>query len=219
MEVLTPKQKIVLKAIKDYHFRYGKMPTLRELKDFLAQNYNLTFKSLRSVFQYLEKLEKKGLIKRGQGPREIKLLDLKEVNFWHIPIYGWINAGDACCFPQEAIEGYLKISKNLLLVKNKNLFAIEVVGDSMNLAKVRGKSIEEGDYLLVNPDDKNFVNGDIVVVNVDGALTVKEFRWIDKNTIGLFPRSTNKEHKPIYLTKKDDFLIIGKVVDVYKHNN
>lgn len=215
-ELLTHNQRIVLKAIKDFHFRYGKMPTLRELKDFLAQNYNLTFKSLRSVYLYLKKLESKGLIKRGKKAREIKILDLKETIFWHIPIYGWVNAGDACCFPQEAVEGYLKISKNLLPVKSKNLFAIEVIGDSMNLATIRGKNIEDGDFVLVNPEDKDFRNGDIVVVNIDGALTVKEFKKIDEHTIGLFPRSSNNEHNPIYLTESDNFLIIGKVVEVFK---
>ncbi len=216
MELLTKKQKIVLKAIKDFHFRFGEMPTLRGLKEFLAENYNLSFKSLRSIYQYLEKLEKKGLIKRGHGPREIKLMNLKKSKFVHIPVYGWVNAGEPSYLPQEAIEGYLKISKSLLPTKNKNLFAIEVVGDSMNLAKVKGKKIEDRDYAVVNPDDREFINGEIVVANVDGALTVKEFRWIDKNTIGLFPKSTNKEHKPIYLTKEGDFLIIGKVVDIFK---
>jgi len=215
-ELLTHNQRIVLKAIKDFHFRYGKMPTLRELKDFLAQNYSLTFSSLRSIYLYLKKLENKGLIKRGKGAREIKILDLKETNFWHIPIYGWVNAGDACCFPREAVEGYLRVSKKLLPVKNKHLFAIEVIGDSMNLATIGGKNIEDGDFVLVNPEDKDFRSGDIVVANIDGALTVKEFKRIDEHTIGLFPRSSNNEHNPIYLTESDNFLIIGKVVEVFK---
>lgn len=216
MNGLTSKQGIVLKALEDFHFKYGNMPTLRGLKEFLAKNYSLNFKSLRSVYQHLESLEKKGLIHRGQGPREIKLIDLKRKNFWHIPIYGWVNAGTPCFLPQEAIEGYLRISKNLLSTRNKDLFAIEVIGDSMNLGKIGNKKIEDGNYAIVNPNYKAFEQGDIVVAVIDGALTIKELRWIDKKTIGLFSQSTNKEHKPIYLTKSDDFLIVGKVVNIYK---
>lgn len=216
MDWLSQKQKTVLKAIKNFHFRYGQMPTLRELKDFLARSYNLDLKSLRSIYQYLESLEEKGLIKRGRGPREIKLIDLRKTSFWHIPVYGWVDAGTPSSLPQEAIEGYLKIAKKLLPTRNKNLFAIEVVGDSMSQAEIKGKKIEDGDYVVINPDNKDSRNRDIVVANIDGTLTVKEFMWADKKTIGLFPKSTNKEHKPIYLTKHDDFLIVGKVVDVYK---
>ncbi len=216
MYQLTSKQQTILKALKDFFAGHNQMPTLRELKRFLSEKYEIDFKSLRSIHQYLQSLEKKGFIHRGHGAREIKLLDTRQRNFCSIPIFGWVNAGAPSFLPQEAVEGYLKIAKTLLPKKNNNLFAIKVVGDSMNLAKIKKKVVESGNYVIINRDDKNFQDKDIAVANIDGALTLKEFRIIDKNTLGLFPKSTNAEHKPIYLSKADDFLIIGKVFDVFK---
>ena len=90
------------------------------------------------------------------------------------------------------------------------------MGDSMNLAKVKGKNITDGSYAVIKQNDKDFATKDIVAANIDGTLTLKELRKLDKKTIGLFPNSTNQEHKPIYLSKRDDFLIIGKATDIYK---
>jgi hypothetical protein len=39
---------------------------------------------------------------------------------------------------------------------------------------------------------------------------------VDSDTIGLFPQSSNKIHKPIYLTPEDNFIINGKIIDVLK---
>ena len=51
--MLTDKQQHVLDMIIDYVSRYGKSPTIEELKVLLHQ------KSKRGVTQYLEALEKK----------------------------------------------------------------------------------------------------------------------------------------------------------------
>lgn len=216
MTLLTAKQKTVLDALKNFYIKTDQMPTLRELKSFLAKHYNLSLKSLKSVLQYLKALEKKGLIERGRGPREIKILGLKSAKFWHIPVAGWVSAGQALAIPQESITGYLKVSKNLLSKIGGDFIAVEVDGDSMNKKKFHGKAIEDGDFVIVDKVKKYFFGGDVIVANIDDALTVKEFKKIDKDTIGLFPCSSSPQHKPIYLTREDQFLILGKVVDVYK---
>jgi SOS-response transcriptional repressor LexA len=51
--MLTEKQQHVLDIITDFTSRYGKSPTIEELKNLLHQ------KSKRGVTQYLEVLEKK----------------------------------------------------------------------------------------------------------------------------------------------------------------
>ena len=43
----------------------------------------------------------------------------------------------------------------------------------MNLTKINGKNIEESDFVLINPNYKNFNNGDKVLVVVDNLATVK----------------------------------------------
>lgn len=211
MKILTPKQKIVLQAIKKFFSENGKMPTIRELKEESAK-LGLRFKSLRSVFLYLNALEENGFIKRASRNKGIELKDYTKKNFVNVPVLGMANAGSPTFFAKQNIEGYLKVSKALL--KNREVFAVRVFGDSMNLAEINGKKIEEDDLILVDPNIKNFNNGNKVLTVIDGLATVKIFKKINEKMIGLFPESTNKKHQPIYLTPADDFIINGKVIDV-----
>ena len=211
MKILTPKQKIVLQAIKKFFSENGRMPTIRELKQENAK-LGLRFKSLRSVFLYLNALEEKGFIKRTSRNKGIELKDPAKKSFVNVPVLGMANAGTPTFFAKQNIEGYLKVSKALL--KNREVFAVRVLGDSMNLAEINGKKIEENDLILVDNQIKNFKNGDKVLTIVDGLATVKIFKKISRKMIGLFPESTNKKHQPIYLTPADDFIINGKVIDV-----
>ncbi len=211
MEILTPKQEIILQAIKKFFSENRKMPTIRELKEESAK-LGLRFKSLRSVFLYLNVLEKKGFIKRVSRDRGIELKNHAVNNFINVPVLGMVNAGSPTFFAEQNIEGYLKVSRALL--KNREVFAVRVFGDSMNLAKINGKKIKEDDLILVDYQVKNFNNGDKVLTIIDGLATVKIFKKINKKMIGLFPESTNKKHQPIYLTPSDDFIINGKVIDV-----
>lgn len=211
-EFLTTKQKIVHKALQDYYFRFGKTPTLQALKDFLAKNYNLQLKSLKSVYQYINTLKSKGVIGKTRGVNSIKLNPFGMKNFTHIPVISAVNAGTPSYELQEHALGYLKVSKKLLPHKNpENLFSMEVVGDSMNL-----KNINSGDYIIFSPFTERPRDGDIVVANIDGNLTIKEFQQLDKNIIGLFPRTTNPQHKPIFLSRADNAVIVGKITTILK---
>jgi len=211
MKTLTPKQKIVLQAIKKFFSENGKMPTIRELKDENTK-LGLKFKSLRSVFLYLNALEEKGFIKRSSKSKGIELKNYAKKSFIDVPVLGMANAGSPTFFAEQNIEGYLKVSKALL--RNKEVFAVRVFGDSMNLSKINGKKIKEDDLILVDHKVKDFKNGDRVLTVIDGLATVKLFKKISQKMIGLFPESTNKRHQPIYLTPSDDFIINGKVIDV-----
>ena len=211
MKILTPKQKIVLQAIKKFFSENGRMPTIRELKDENAK-LGLKFKSLRSVFLYLNALEEKGFIKRVSRDRGIELKDQTKKNFVDVPVLGMASAGTPTFFAKQNIDGFLKVSRAIL--HNREVFAIRVFGDSMNLAEINGKKIKEDDLILVDSQTKDFKNGDLVLTVIDGLATVKLFKQISKKMIGLFPQSTNKRHQPIYLTPADDFIINGKVIDV-----
>jgi len=211
MEMLTPKQKIVLQAIKKFFSENGRMPTIRELKDENAK-LGLKFKSLRSVFLYLNVLEEKGFIKRSSKSKGIELKNYAKKSFVDVPVLGMANAGSPTFFAEQNIEGYLKVSKALL--RNKEVFAVRVFGDSMNLSKINGKKIKEGDLILVDHQTKDFKNGNKVLTIIDGLATVKLFKKMSEKMIGLFPESTNKRHQPIFLTPADDFIINGRAIDV-----
>lgn len=214
MKVLTKKEKIVLEGIRNFFARKGMMPTIRELQKEVKK-IGLKVKSSRSVFLYLSSLEKKGAIERSGRARGIKIIERVGKNFVDVPILGMADAGMPTFYAEENLEGYLKVSKNI--VKDKELFAIQVKGTSMNLCRINAKRIENNDYVIVDRNDRDFRNGNKVLVIVDGLATVKLYRKIAKDRIGLFPVSTDVSHRPIYLTPSDEFIINGKVIDVLKN--
>lgn len=213
MEILTQKQRIVLQAIKQFFTEHGEMPTVREIREESGK-LGLNLKSLRSFFLYLNALEDKGYIERTSEDRGILLKGVSSDNFVQIPVFGAANAGAATMFADQYVEGYLRVSKRL--VKDHNVFAVQVSGTSMNRAKVSGKTIQNGDFILVDADVKEYKSGDRVLVVIDGLATVKTYRSVDGRTIALMPESTDKRHQPIFLTPDDNFVINGRVVDVLK---
>lgn len=212
MEILTPKQKIVLQAIKSYYSEHGMMPTIREIKDE-AGNLGLKLKSIRSFFNYLNELEDKGYIQRTSEDRGIKLKGINKDLFVDVPILGMANAGTALAYADEYIEGYLKVSKSI--VRDKSVFAVQISGTSMNKAKINNKTINDGDFVLVEKKPTYDYNDKVLVI-IDGLATVKIYRKFDEDNIVLAPDSTDKKHKPIFLTSEDNFVIDGKVIDVLK---
>jgi len=212
MKFLNQKEKIVLESIVSFYEREGKMPTVREIRKEVKRR-GLNIKSTRSIFLYLDRLEKAGYIKRKRKPRGI-ILNSKTENFIDVPILGTANAGTPVLYAEENFQGFLKVSRKI--VKTKKVFAIQVEGDSMNLCKINGKKIENGDYVIIDPNDRLFLDGSKVLVMIDGLATLKIYRKISSQRIGLFPASTNELHKPIYLTPEDEFIIVGKVIEVLK---
>jgi SOS regulatory protein LexA len=212
MEILTPKQRIVLQAIKRFLTENGKVPTVRELQDE-TRKLGLKLKSLRSFFIYLNELERKGYIQRSSEERGITLKGVNKDSFADVPVLGMANAGTALMFADEYVEGYLKVSKRI--VRDLDVFAVQISGTSMNRAKVKGKTIEDGDFVLVDKDAE-CGNGDKVLVVIDGLATVKTYRTVDGKNIALVPESSDPKHRPIFLTAEDNFVINGKVIDVLK---
>ncbi|MBP6889438.1 MAG: repressor LexA [Candidatus Moranbacteria bacterium] len=213
MEILTQKQKIVLQAIKQFFAEHGQMPTVREIKEE-SSHLGLQLKSVRSFFLYLNALEEKGYIERTSEDRGILLKGVTSDNFVQVPVFGSASAGAAAMFADQYVEGYLRVSKRL--VKDRNIFAVQVNGTSMNKAVVNSKTIESGDFVLVDGAVKEYKNNDRVLVVIDGLATVKTYRTVDGKTIALIPESTDKKHQPIFLTDEDNFVINGLVVNVLK---
>lgn len=210
--LLTKKEQTVLETIKNYFSDQGKMPSIRQILDEVNK-IGLNIKSVGSIFTYLKALEHKGFIRR-EANRGIKLVDQNERNFIDVPVLGTANAGSPTFFAEENVQGTLKISKRL--IRDDSIFAIKVSGTSMNKSKINGKQVENGDYVLVDPEYKSYNDNDKVLVVIDGLATIKTFKKIDQQTIGLFPESTDKTHQPIYLTPADNFIMNGKIVDVFK---
>lgn len=118
-----------------------------------------------------------------------------------LPVVGMVEAGQW----GEAIkcpERYIGVPGHL---RGTKLFVLEPSGDSMD------KYVEPGGFIVVDPDQRNLVDGKLYVVqNEDHETTFKKFC---ANPLQLLPCSTNPAHQPIELGSQA-FTVIGKVVFV-----
>lgn len=208
-EKLTERQKLVLNTIRNFFLDNGYAPSLTELQQLLE------ISTKRGVVSHLEALEKKGYIIRTSEARGIQVINEEEPVYEYlvgIPILGYANAGTPLVLAQEENLGVLQLDPNLVEKKEQNLFGLIVKGDSMNLRNINGKALEEGHYLVVQKDAE-YEDGDVVVAIVDGCATVKNIKR-EKGLVILYPQSNNPIHRPIYLNKKSDSMINGKVIMV-----
>ena len=118
-----------------------------------------------------------------------------------VPLVGSISCG-VPVLAEENVEAMIPVSTKLAKPPAQ-YFLLRAKGDSMDQ-----KGINDGDLLLVR-QQTTARNGDIVVALIDDEATVKEFHSAGE-TVVLRPRSRNKDHQPIVLTK--DFQIQGVVV-------
>lgn len=218
MVALTKKQEIFMDSLKRFNAENGRMPSVRELQDEVNSN-GLSLSSSRSITIGLQELEELGYIRRTSERYGIEIIERQTEFFVNIPIFGMANCGSPCMVAENRPEGMLKVSKNRLISKNhKKLFAIQAAGNSLNLAKVAGKRIENYDFLLIDPNYTSFKGdeSEVVLAVIDGLATVKVLKYTDDGNVVLLPKSSEKFHEQIHLTRDDDFVINGLVVDVMK---
>lgn len=217
--MLTKKQKEVLDFLNTYSKDKGYAPSLDEIR------HHFKLASVSTAHYYVEKLQKNGYLqKTSNQPRSINLssneiikaIIPKEIESFSVPVLGSASAGPATIFAETNISGYLKVSRNDLSRKD-GVFALRVEGDSMNAARINGKNLERGDFVLIDSEYKNPKNGDYVLSVIDGCANLKKFEKDAKNgEIRLLSESENPKHKPIYVSSEDDFMVNGKIIAVVK---
>jgi repressor LexA len=221
--MITKKQKEIYDYIGSYIKENNFAPTLEEI----AENFSnfLTYPS--SAYYHVKKLQNEGYLERESNhSRSVGIYRDKSVKFpllkktgmdaIRIPILGAANAGPATLFAEENISGYLKLS-HYILGKREKIFALRVEGDSMNRAKINGKNLEEGDFVIIDSEYRNPKNSDYVLSVIDGCANLKRFEKDAKTgDIRLLSESRNPNYKPIYVSSEDDFMINGRIIAVVK---
>ena len=203
MEILTKKQGEILDFIKVYVANHGYPPTVREIAKKLKVN------SPATIHSHLNKLAEKKYIKKDDSKnRAIELLvDNEYLNknesIVSIPLLGNIKAG----LPIEAIENpndFFDVP-SYLIPKNKEVYALNVSGDSMI-----NVGIYDNDIVLI--EKQNIArNGDIVVaMNDENEVTLKTF-YKEKGYFRLQPENDTME--PIIL---NNVTILGKAIGLYR---
>ena len=199
---LTSKQQRVLNTIREFQRLHNKMPAYAELANILG------YASINSIQQFIKVLVKKKYLnaERGEGIRGIESTGTSDVGLVNIPMIGHVSCGSPI-LAQENIEGYIPIDKSLVKGRADQFFFLRAAGDSMNAA-----GIDDQDLLLI--EKKPVANpGEKVLALIDDEATVKFFKP-RKDFTFLIPKSKNKAHKPIIVSKS--FTIQGVVRKVVK---
>src|SRR3972149_10948813 len=199
--ILYRRQKQIVNFLNHYIEKFGHAPTLVEIAKHLG------VRSLATVHEHLQVLEKKGLIKKISGiSRGIELMDQgvgKVVKGIELPILGFIAAG-APIEPYTDPNSRFAVPDNMISPAKKS-YVLQVKGESMI-----EDGILDGDFVIV--EEANVArDGDIVVAMIEnGVVTLKRF-FKEKNRIRLEP--ANSTMQPIY-TK--NATIQGKCVGVIR---
>lgn len=199
--VVYRRQRQILDFLNSYIAKHGHAPTLVEIAKKMG------VKSLATVHEHLQSLQKKGLIKKTSGlVRSIELIDQKIgkiVKGIELPILGFIAAGS----PIETYtdpDASFAVSANMVS-PNKKSYVLQVKGQSMV-----DDGILDGDFVVIEETSEAH-DGDIVVAMIEnGIVTLKRF-FREKDRVRLMP--ANSEMKPIYAKS---VTIQGKCVAVVR---
>ena len=192
------KQKEIYEFIKKQIKDKGYPPSVREICNAVG------LKSTSTVHGHLQRLEKKGLIKRDPTkPRAIEVMDESfKRELVSIPVIGTVTAGMPI-LAVENIEDTFALPVNFIR-SNKELFMLKVHGESMIDVGIINED------LVIIEKTNSAENGDIVVALIENEATIKRF-FKESDFIRLQPE--NKTMKPIIVK---ECTIIGKLIGLYR---
>lgn len=204
MSKISNRQNAILEFIKNEVRDKGYPPSVREIGEAVG------LASSSTVHGHLDRLEKKGLIRRDPTkPRAIEILqggDETTTSFSfavaRVPLIGKVTAGIPIT-ATENIEEYFPLPSHF--VGDHTVFMLRVVGDSMVDA-----GIHHNDYVIVK-QQPTANNGDIVVaMTEDDEATVKTF-YKERDHVRLQPENPTMD--PIRLR---NVTILGKVIGLFR---
>ena len=205
-KILTTKQQRAYEVIGDYIKRNNKSPTVTELAELLGVS------SLRTVTQYLESLERKGLISRVQHQsRGIRLTSLSDNQSKTIilPVISAAGCDNLNIFADQIFDEHVVIDRDFLNGRSDDkMVIVKAVGSSM-----RDANIDDGDFVLTEIT-KEVAEGDKIVAVINGMAIIKKIHFA-QNAVILNPMSQDLNYRPIIM--KEDFEVFGRVVDVIKN--
>lgn len=192
MKYLTERQRDILQFLRDFQKERGVTPTHREICDHFG------FSSYGTVYKHLSLLEKKGLIKRDWNQkRGLEVVETEparpaaeEAYASNLPLFGYIAAGR----PIEVDTSDETITVPDRLTGRGDNYVLKVRGDSMV-----DDGILDGDFVIINRRERAD-NGEMVVANVNGEVTLKRF-YFEGERVRLQP--ANSMMSPIYALSRE----------------
>jgi len=195
LDQLTQRQRAIYDFVRDKIQNRGYGPTVREI----GEQFDIS--SPNGVMCHLKALERKGMIHRSPNKSRAIELTREAIDEQRgLPLLGTVAAG----LTNLAFEQADRVDFADFFNK-KNLFVLEVSGDSMVDAH-----IADGDFVVCKKQ-RSATPGQIVVAQTpEGEATLK-YWFPEANRVRLQP--ANSSMKPIYLTQVG---VLGVVVGVVR---
>lgn len=201
---ITKRQRELLVIIYEYIKNTGYPPTLGEMGERLGVSSN------QSVLDLLNKLERGGVIKKGESlARSIAILPHGYEMLGTPPLAAFLGITTAGA-PLEAVEisgEWQPVSQEVAKLKDE-VFLLKISGDSMINA-----GIGDGDVVLVKAE-KEFASGDVVLAQLNEESTVKRF-VSDDTPPYVYLKPENPAYDVIPFTEQAR--LVGKVISVLKN--
>jgi repressor LexA len=200
MRYLTERQRDILAFIREFQKERGVAPTHREICDHFG------FSSYGTVYKHLSLLEKKGLIRRDwnqkRGVEVVEDDDDRRPASRELPLFGYIAAGR----PLDIETSNETISVPEHLTSRGENYVLKVRGDSMV-----DDGILDGDLVIIARRERAD-NGEMVVANVNGEVTLKRL-YQEGSRVRLQP--ANSMMSPIYAAA-NEVAVQGVVVGLMR---
>ncbi len=232
---LTERQKRILDVLEDFQENVGYPPSIREICENALISSTSVVNYYLDQLKEMGYIERDNRVSRGI--RLIKPLNqvantaravstgfaqtaenvIQAVSeMLQIPLVGRIQAGEPMPIPSSDVsyfdsESMVDVAVSMLprAEQSKDLFALEVQGDSMIDAMVY-----EGDIVIMRPAQEAR-NGEMVAVWLnDKEETTLKYFYLEKGRVRLQP--ANPTMKPIYIDDPATVQIQGKVVMVIR---
>jgi repressor LexA len=199
MKDMTKRQKEVFNFISGFINAHSYPPTIREIAQYFTM-------SVKGAHDHVTALKRKGFLTLVEKrPRTIELTGGHKENaasLVEVPILGTVAAGHPI-LSEENFDGNIMLHRSMLK-KNKKYFALNIRGDSMS-----GAGILDGDLAIIEKQSA-VQNGEIAVVVVDEAVTIKRF-FKESTRARLQPE--NPAYKPIY---SRDLKVLGRLSGIIR---
>jgi repressor LexA len=195
MKYLTERQRDILEFIRGFQKERGVAPTHREICDHFG------FSSFGTVYKHLSLLEKKGLIRRDWNQkRGVEVVENPAAapatasstrnGVRELPLFGYIAAGRPL---DVEVSDETMVVPEELTSRGEN-YVLKVRGDSMV-----DDGIFDGDMVIIARRERA-ENGEMVVANVNGEVTLKRF-YFEGERVRLQP--ANSMMNPIFAPARD----------------
>jgi repressor LexA len=196
MAYVTERQRDILNFIREFQKERGIAPTHREICDRFG------FSSYGTVYKHLSLLEKKGLIRRDwnqkrsvelvEQPDEAPRAESRSASpaTRELPLFGYIAAGRP--LDVDVTDEMITVPEHLTS-RGEN-YVLKVRGESMV-----DDGILDGDLVIIARRERA-ENGEMVVANVNGEVTLKRF-YHEGDRVRLQP--ANSMMGPIYASARE----------------